>query len=270
MREDYFIGVHGRELERLRDQHAAWQPETRALWASAGFGAGQHLADLGSGPGFSAIDLAQMVGPSGRIAAVDKASPYLDFLNEETRRRGIDNLYTVEADLTKVDVIGANLDGAFCRFLLAFLIEDLDRVLDCIYRSLKPGGVLAAMEYLTLESTTCSPPIRGFDAHTRAWIQYYLKNGGDTAVGSHLPARLVKAGFRITYTNCVGGMADSSHRWWGWWGRLIEDFGEKLTSDGLMAPDDLHDLRKDWAHLSKQQHAFIYTPVLIQLVARRE
>ena len=29
-------------------------------------------------------------------------------------------------------------------------------------RSLAPGGVFAAMEYLTLASATCAPPIRGF------------------------------------------------------------------------------------------------------------
>lgn len=269
MREDYFIGVHDRELERLRDQHEAWRPETQVLWASAGFRPGQHLADLGSGPGFSALDLAQVVGPSGRVAAIDKASRYLDFLDRETARRGIGNVYTVKADLTNTDVIEGPLDGAFCRFFLAFLVEDLDRVLKCIYRSLKPGGVLAAMEYLTLGSTTCSPPLRGFDAHTQAWIQYYSKNGGDTSVGSYLPAKLAHAGFKITYMSCVGGMAPSSHRWWNWWGRLIADFGEKLTADGLMSRDDLLNLQSDWREQSQQPDAFIYTPVLLQVVAQK-
>lgn len=270
MPEHYFIGVHDRELERLRDQHLAWEPETRALWSSAGFRSGHHLADLGSGPGFSAIDLAHVAGPSGRVAAIDKASPYLDFLDRETRRKGIVNVKTVVADLTQTHVIEGPLDGAFCRFFLAFLIEDLDRVLECIYRSLKPGGVLAAMEYLTLESTTCSPPIRGFDAHTQAWIRYYLRNGGDTAIGKYLPEKLARAGFKVRYENCVGGMAHPSHRWWSWWGRLIADFGETLASDGLMSRDDLRLLQNDWAEISLQHDAFICTPILIQLVGQKE
>jgi SAM-dependent methyltransferase len=215
------------------------------------------------------MDLAKLAGPSGRVAALDKASPFLDFLRSEAQRRGLDNIYTVEADLTKIDTIEGPLDGAFCRFLLAFLIQDLDRVLECIYRSLRPGGVLAAMEYLTLGSTTCSPPIRGFDAHTRAWVEYYLKNGGDTAVGTYLPDRLARAGFAVTHTACVGGMADPSHRWWSWWGRLIEDFGEKLVADRLMTADDLQCLKNDWTRLSRQPTAFIYTPVLLQVVARK-
>ena len=270
MDDDYFIGVHARELERLREQHAAWQPETRALWQRAGFGAGQHVADLGSGPGFSALDLAGIVGPSGRVTALDKATPFLGFLSGEAARRGLSNVHPVAADMTQIDAVDGPLDGAFCRFFLAFLIEDLDDVLVRVHRSLRPGGVLAAMEYLTLGSTTSSPPMPGFDAHTEAWKQYYLRHGGDTEVGRYLPQKLAAAGFNAIDTHCVGGMAGAGSRWWNWWGRLIDDFGEKLASDGLMSVDDLQDLKEAWADASRQPDAFIHTPALLQVVARKE
>jgi len=269
MPEDYFIGVHARELDRLNEQHEAWRPETEALWAAAGFGAGQHLADLGSGPGFAAFDLAHIVGPAGSVTAIDKASPYLDFLNGEARRRGLANIRTLEADFTLIDKLERPLHGAFCRFFLAFLIEDLDSVLALVHRSLEPDGTFAAMEYLTLQSAASSPPLRGFDAHTRAWTRYYANHGGDTAIGSHLPAKLAAAGFEIAHVSCVGGMADPSHRWWPWWGRLIEDFGDKLAAEGLMSAEELRDLRLDWHDASGRPGAFIYTPVLLQVVARK-
>ncbi|MGZ8197342.1 MAG: class I SAM-dependent methyltransferase [Burkholderiales bacterium] len=265
----YFIGVHGRELERLRDQHAAWQPETQALWREAGVGAGQHIVDLGSGPGFAALDLAALVGPAGRITALDKASPYLAFCAEEARRRGIGNVFPLDIDMIVADAIPGAFDAAFSRFFLAFLIDGLDAALATIYRSLKPGGVLAAMEYLTLRSASVSPPVRGFDAHTEAWAQYYRSNGGDTGVGRYLPQKLTAAGFHVTYTHCVGGMARPSHRWWSWWGRLMEDFGETLVTNGFMAAGALQDLHHDWALAARDPNAFMYTPVLLQLVARK-
>src|SRR5687768_8815425 len=141
MNDHYFIGVHARELERLKDQHAAWEPETRALWQRAGFGAGQHIADLGSGPGFSAFDLADVVGPSGRVTALDKAAPFVGFLSAEAKRRGLANTVPVVADITHTDALGGPFDGAFCRFFLAFLTADLEPVLARIHGSLKPGGV---------------------------------------------------------------------------------------------------------------------------------
>ena len=270
MNDDYFIGVHARELERLKDQHAAWEPETRALWQRAGFGAGQYIADLGSGPGFSAFDLAHLVGSSGRVTALDKAAPFLSFLSAEAKRRGLSNIDPVVADITQPEALGAPLDGAFCRFFLAFLIAELDPVLARIHGSLKPGGVFAAMEYLTLGSTTSSPAMRGFDAHTHAWQRYYLAHGGDTEVGRSLPHKFAATGFSIVDTRCVGGMAGPLHRWWKWWGRVIDDFGEKLVADGLISPDEMRALRVDWSDALGQPGVFIHTPLLLQVVARKD
>jgi len=33
--EDYFLGVHQKEVERLRRQHLAWQPATQQLIQTA-------------------------------------------------------------------------------------------------------------------------------------------------------------------------------------------------------------------------------------------
>jgi ubiquinone/menaquinone biosynthesis C-methylase UbiE len=269
MTEDYFIGVHARELERLRDQNAAWLPETQALWARAGFISGQHIADLGSGPGFTAFDLARIAGAAGSVTAVDKAAPYLSFVEAEAERQGLSNVRAVEADVAAAALGDEIFDAAFCRFFLAFVIAELEETLEHIHRSLKPGGTFAAMEYLTLEAAACSPPIAGFDAHTRGWIDYYLANGGDTRVGCVLPSLLAAAGFDVVSIECVGGMAPAGTRWWNWWGRLMTDFGEKLVAGGFMRAAELSDLQHDWARASSDPLAFIYTPVLVQTVARK-
>jgi SAM-dependent methyltransferase len=269
MSGEYFIGVNEAELGRLRDQHAAWLPETSALWRRAGFAAGQRIADLGSGPGFTTFDLAQIAGARGRVTAIDKASPYLRYVDDEARRRGVGNVDTLEADLTRDTPGDAAYDGAFCRFFLAFVIGDLDAALANVHRSLAPGGAFAAMEYLTLGAAACSPPIRGFDAHTRGWIDYYLAHGGDTTVGSVLPARLAAAGFEVESIECVGGMARAGSRWWRWWGRLMTDFGAKLVDGGYMRGTERQALEEDWGRASADPNAFIHTPVLVQIVARR-
>jgi 16S rRNA G527 N7-methylase RsmG len=48
-------------VARLGLQHHVWQSRVLDAWRRAGFGAGQRLADIGSGPGFAALDLAEIV-----------------------------------------------------------------------------------------------------------------------------------------------------------------------------------------------------------------
>ena len=269
MHDDYFIGADESELRRLKDQHAAWAPETRGLWQRAGFGAGQHIADFGSGPGFTSLELAEIVGTSGRITAIDKAATFLEFLAGAARERKLQNIRTVVTDVTTLTRIDGSLDGAFSRWFLAFLIADLDHVLRCIHASLKPGGVLAAMEYLTLGSTIASPEMRGFDAHTQAWSRYYEKYGGDTSIGTYLPSKLLEAGFEIVSIESVGGLARPNERWWTWWRRLMEDFGEKFVEEHLMSAAELTALREDWDAAANNSAAFIHSPLILQIVARK-
>ncbi len=60
----YVLGSHERERERLQRQHAIWRDDCLAAWQQAGWGTGQRLLDLGCGPGFASLDLAQRVGHS--------------------------------------------------------------------------------------------------------------------------------------------------------------------------------------------------------------
>ena len=269
MSENYFIGVSTSEVDRLRAQHEAWRPETERLWSDAGFSSLASIVDLGCGPGFTSLDLARTVGPSGRVCAVDKASGYLEYLADRTRGASVGNVTVLNQDATKPGAIPGNFDGAFCRWFLAFLIDDLDVVLQNIRDSLRPGGTFAAMEYLTLRSVICSPPSAAFDAHTKAWIEFYARHRGDTTVGASLPHRLEATGFSVRSVASVGGLASPGHRWWDWWGRLMRDFGPTFVAEGLLAGSEWDQLQQDWSARSTEPHAFMYTPVLLQVIAER-
>src|SRR5690606_12052613 len=63
----YFLGTHDEELERLGLQHRVWRPTVLECWRRAGIGPGSKVLDVGAGPGFAAADLADIVGPTGRV-----------------------------------------------------------------------------------------------------------------------------------------------------------------------------------------------------------
>jgi ubiquinone/menaquinone biosynthesis C-methylase UbiE len=67
---EYVLGTHDEEVARLD----VWRPRVLDAWRRAGFKAGQRILDIGSGPGFAALDLAAVVGRDGHVFAVERTS----------------------------------------------------------------------------------------------------------------------------------------------------------------------------------------------------
>jgi len=98
---DYLLGTHDEELARLALQHRVWRPRALDAWRRAGFTVGQTLIDVGCGPGYASLDLAEMVGPSGRIVAIDRSRRFLDALEAARRGRGLDHIETSSSTSTR-------------------------------------------------------------------------------------------------------------------------------------------------------------------------
>ena len=144
---DYVLGTHDEEIARLGVQHRVWRPKMLDAWRRAGFGAGMTIADIGCGPGYAALDLAEIVGPSGRVIAVERSRRFLDALESEARRRGLANIDTHERDLDADGLPAVTVDGAWCRWVAAFLTRPRDLVAG-VHRIVRPGGAVVFHEYL--------------------------------------------------------------------------------------------------------------------------
>src|SRR5690349_951559 len=118
---EYVLGTHDEEIDRLALQHRVWRPEVHAAWQAAGFGAGHHLVDVGCGPGFATMDLAKVVGAGGRVTGIDASHRFLDALEAEAASRSLQNVTTVNQDLDDPIQIGPPIDGAWVRWVLAFV-----------------------------------------------------------------------------------------------------------------------------------------------------
>src|SRR5262245_42646751 len=75
---EYVLGTKDDEIERLGLQHRVWRPRALDAWRRAGITVGQTVIDVGAGPGHAAIDLAGIVGPLGKVVAVDRSAHFLD------------------------------------------------------------------------------------------------------------------------------------------------------------------------------------------------
>lgn len=111
-----------------------------------GLGADWKCADVGAGGGDVTVALAEMVGGTGRIYAVDNDPASRDAVAAAARGSLAQVIAITQAaeDLTLPEPV----DLAFCRFLLMHVIDPVT-VLRRMARAVRPGGWVVAQEAIT-------------------------------------------------------------------------------------------------------------------------
>jgi SAM-dependent methyltransferase len=145
--QEYVLGTHDEELRRLGLQHLVWRPRALDAWRRAGLSVGQRVLDYGSGPGFATIDIAEIVGASGEVIAVERSRRFLTHLQKVAHDRGLEHIRVMEIDLATDSLDLAPVDAAWCRWIFAFL-PDPQAALQRLLERIRPGGVIVIHEYL--------------------------------------------------------------------------------------------------------------------------
>ena len=74
-----------------------WQNPEQVV-AALGLKAGDRVADLGSGGGYFTFPMAEEVGPSGRVYAVDIEQSLLAYIAEQAEERGLPQIETIRSE----------------------------------------------------------------------------------------------------------------------------------------------------------------------------
>jgi arsenite methyltransferase len=98
---------------------------------------GERVLDIGSGPGFLAAQMADAVGPSGKIQGIDASKPMLELARKRCADKPWVDLQT--GDATRLPVSDAAFDVAVSVQVYEY-IADVMTALSEMYRALRPGG----------------------------------------------------------------------------------------------------------------------------------
>ena len=229
--EPYLLGTDAEEGRRLEAQHRVWSAETRDLWDRAGFGAGASLLDLGCGPGYAAIDLARRVGPGGRVLAVDQSRRFIDALDREKTRLGLDQLMARVDDVEQLRLDPGLLAGVFARWLFCFLPD--------------PGAVIAR-------------------------VVPALRSGGRFVVGGRLPALLADHGCRVRELVPMVRFARPGSAFWEWPKRFFFGYAPRLVECGLLTTAELAAFETEWHDREQNPAAFLSTPPMVGIIAEKK
>src|SRR5688500_10088058 len=116
---DYVLGTQEDEVERLGLQHRVWRRHVLDGWTMAGIAPGMRVIDVGAGPGFAALDLAEIVGPRGRVIALERSPNFLAALQDRARRLELANIDARSHDVSEASFGDGIADASWCRWLLS-------------------------------------------------------------------------------------------------------------------------------------------------------
>lgn len=145
----------GREIAAVMGfQGAAWlereererEERTDLLVASLPLRPGMVVADIGAGTGYLARRMAGAVTPGGKVLAVDVQPEMVRMLEDMTRLAGLPQIQPVLGAEDDVRLPEASVDLAIMVDVYHELAYPYE-MLASITRALKPGGLLAFVEY---------------------------------------------------------------------------------------------------------------------------
>jgi len=263
---DYILGTHDDEIARLGLQHRVWRPRASDAWRRAGFTAGQTLLDVGCGPGFATIDLAEIVGDEGKVVAVDRSRRFLDALEAAARRRGIGHIATHEVDLDEGALPNVSADGAWVRWVFAFVTRPRE-LLGRIAARLKPGGVLVVHEYADYGTWRCAPRSAVLDRFVDVVMESWRDDGGEPDIGLDLPVWLGELGLEARSLRPIVDAIRPADYAWQWPKSFIEVGIRRLVTLGRMNATSAAETAAAFATLESSPHALMITPLVLEILA---
>jgi SAM-dependent methyltransferase len=265
---DYVLGTHDEEMARLGLQHAVWRPRATDAWRRAGFTAGQTLMDLGCGPGWAALDLAEVVGPGGRVVAIDRSRRFLDALDRAARARGLAQIETHERDLDEEDLPRRNVDGIWARWVFSF-VRGPRRLLERAAAALRPGGTLVFHEYVDYGAWRLSPRSAEFEAFVDEVMASWRASGGEPDIGLDLPRWLEELGFEIRARSPITEAVGPADHVWQWPRAFVEVGVQRLVEIGRVDEGRARAILDAFTAVEATSYAFQITPTVLEVIAVR-
>ncbi|HEX8570149.1 MAG TPA: methyltransferase domain-containing protein [Caulobacteraceae bacterium] len=266
--KDYLLGTHGAELQRLGLQHRVWRPRVLDAWRRAGITEGSTVIDAGAGPGWATVDLAEIVGPAGRVHALERSERYFAHLQDAVAARGLSQVSPTALDLVTDALPVQGADAFWIRWVLAF-VDDPAAVLAKLAGALRPGGVALIHEYLDWGVFRLMP---GAPLH-REFVEFVLSDwrasGGEPDIARELPALLPAAGLRVREVRPLSEVVRPSDFVFRWPDSFVRIYLEHLVEAGKRDRAWADAVLEEWEAAAERAETLVATPLVLEIIAER-
>jgi SAM-dependent methyltransferase len=221
------------------------------------------------------MDLAEIVGPTGRVVGIDESPAFLKQLHERAQGRHLRNIERTLGDVQKLaeafPTDHDSFDIAYARWVFCF-VPDPASVVEGIARLLKPGGRLAVQDYFSYESMTLAPRHPAFTRVIKGIGDSWRARGGDPDVMARLPAICRQHGLEVKHLSVSERLArppaaNMGSTMWHWPDSFWRNFVPRLVDMKQITPEDAAAFHEAWAEASRNPDAFMVLPPVFDLIA---
>jgi ubiquinone/menaquinone biosynthesis C-methylase UbiE len=187
--KDHWVAIEPERFARYDAMFKLDDARADKLLAPLALAPGQTALDLGCGPGYVAAQIARLVGTNGRVHALDEKRVEVQHLTGD-----------------RFPLPDASCDRALAKNVLEY-VPSVEATLRELYRVLKPGGTLTAMDsdwaFVLIEPLTPDEVRELFSAAAPAFREPYI--------GRKLRAAFRRAGFRDVQVDVVASADDKGY-----------------------------------------------------------
>jgi SAM-dependent methyltransferase len=206
----YALGHSDQELDRLAVQARLIDPITRRFFCDAGIVPGMRVLDVGCGAGDVAFLAADLVGETGEVVGVDRASAAVVAARGRADALSLHNVSFLQGDPADM-IFEKPFDAVVGRYVLVFQ-HDPTTMLRKLVAHMRPGGVVVFHEP-DFDSERSFPPSPTYDRCCRWIVETLRLSGADPRMGIKLHATFVTAGLgapSMRLESVIAGGANSS------------------------------------------------------------
>jgi len=139
----FALCCYGASLEAQAPNDAA---DVRRLTEILQLGDGSVVADVGAGSGALSVEMAERLGQTGRVFSTDIEPQRLREIREAVAHAGLQNVRVIEGGLNQTNLPDGSCNGIFMRDVYHHFGQPAEMNAS-LYRSLKPGGRVAVIDF---------------------------------------------------------------------------------------------------------------------------
>lgn len=259
----YLLAGASSEIERLRVQARAWEPDAEVMLDGIGVERDWRCLDAGCGPMGIIRPLARR---AASVTALDNDPLQLSAAREYARSLQLPNVQFVEGDLFNANLPAASFELVHARFVLAPLGRDR-QVLDRLASLARNGGVIALQEP-DAATWMCIPRSAAWEFLKRLVLTAFHRLGGDLHVGERLGRLLRERGFQALRVRETTMTLAGAHAYSHMLIQMARSLEQRIISSGIAGADELETAIRGCQNALARPGCSVETFRLVQAWAR--